>query len=225
MTEHSPPTDRPFEPAPLPPVEPPSAVTIAIAGPQGGDFTPGTTMCAALATGACTGDDPILPPVQPGAAVITGNISQNRTLYADTVYQLRGIVQVTNQATLTIQPGTKITGSPIADVANRVSALIIMRGARLVAEGTRERPIVFTSAAAGGASDPRYPGDWGGLVIVGNAIFHPARLELQTLSGALLLQGQGEEVVAPGASCRSQIGDEYGEKPPHPVRKLEEALS
>ncbi len=35
----------------------------------------------------------------------------------------------------------------------------------------------------------------------------------------------GESVVAPGSSCRSQIGDEYGEKPPHPVRKLAEALA
>jgi hypothetical protein len=124
---------------------------------------------ATLGTTACTGDDPILPPPVTGAAVLTGNISQNRTLYADTVYQLRGIVQVTSGATLTIQPGTRITGSPIADVANRVSALIIMRGARIMAEGTRDRPIVMTSAAAGGAADPRYPGDWGGLVIVGNA--------------------------------------------------------
>jgi FAD/FMN-containing dehydrogenase/Fe-S oxidoreductase len=36
---------------------------------------------------------------------------------------------------------------------------------------------------------------------------------------------EGERVVAPGSSCRSQIGDEYGEKPPHPVRKLADALT
>ncbi|RKD88023.1 FAD-binding and (Fe-S)-binding domain-containing protein [Halopiger aswanensis] len=34
----------------------------------------------------------------------------------------------------------------------------------------------------------------------------------------------GDEVVAPGASCRTQIGDEYETKPPHPIVKLEEAL-
>ncbi|KYH25440.1 lactate utilization protein A [Halalkalicoccus paucihalophilus] len=38
-------------------------------------------------------------------------------------------------------------------------------------------------------------------------------------------ESAGESVVAPGSSCRSQIGDEYGEKPPHPVRKLEAALA
>ncbi|WP_129115489.1 FAD-binding and (Fe-S)-binding domain-containing protein [Halegenticoccus tardaugens] len=36
---------------------------------------------------------------------------------------------------------------------------------------------------------------------------------------------EGEGVVAPGASCRTQIGDEYGEKPPHPIEKLEAALA
>ncbi|WP_152040665.1 FAD-binding and (Fe-S)-binding domain-containing protein [Salinigranum salinum] len=30
----------------------------------------------------------------------------------------------------------------------------------------------------------------------------------------------GETVVAPGASCRSQLGDHEGEEPPHPVEKL-----
>jgi FAD/FMN-containing dehydrogenase/Fe-S oxidoreductase len=35
----------------------------------------------------------------------------------------------------------------------------------------------------------------------------------------------GETVIAPGSSCRSQIGDEYGKKPPHPIRKLAEALT
>ena len=38
-------------------------------------------------------------------------------------------------------------------------------------------------------------------------------------------ESSGESVVAPGSSCRSQIGDEYGEKPPHPIRKLAEALT
>ncbi len=34
----------------------------------------------------------------------------------------------------------------------------------------------------------------------------------------------GDSVVAPGASCRTQIGDEYDEKPPHPIEKVAEAL-
>ncbi|AGB39996.1 FAD-binding and (Fe-S)-binding domain-containing protein [Natronococcus occultus] len=35
----------------------------------------------------------------------------------------------------------------------------------------------------------------------------------------------GDGVVAPGASCRTQIGDEYDEKPPHPIAKLEASLA
>jgi hypothetical protein len=114
-------------------------------------------------------EDSTGPDVEPGAATLSGSITANRTFYADTVYTLQGIVQVMNGATLTIQAGTKITGSPISDVANRVSALVVGRGARIVAEGTADAPIVFTSAAAGGAADPAYPGDWGGLVLVGRA--------------------------------------------------------
>jgi Fe-S oxidoreductase len=33
-------------------------------------------------------------------------------------------------------------------------------------------------------------------------------------------RSDGESVVAPGNSCRSQIGDEYGEKPPHPIEQV-----
>ncbi|MEF8779481.1 MAG: FAD-linked oxidase C-terminal domain-containing protein [Haloferacaceae archaeon] len=45
-----------------------------------------------------------------------------------------------------------------------------------------------------------------------------------------ILRGQirdsdGDTVVATGASCKKQIGDGLGEKPPHPVQKVEEALS
>ncbi|MES3517241.1 MAG: FAD-linked oxidase C-terminal domain-containing protein [Natronomonas sp.] len=36
---------------------------------------------------------------------------------------------------------------------------------------------------------------------------------------------EGETVTAPGASCQTQIGDEYGEKPPHPAKMLRKALA
>lgn len=98
----------------------------------------------------------------PKARTISGNITTSVTLYADTVYTLSGFVKVANGATLTIQPGTKIVGS--LDVPG--SALFILRGARIVANGTAAAPIVMTSARADG---DRAPGDWGGLVVVGNA--------------------------------------------------------
>lgn len=98
-------------------------------------------------------------------ATIEGNITSNRTLSADTVYVLKGFVKVTNGATLTIQPGTRIVG----DTTTFGSSLWITRGARIMADGTAEAPIVLTSQRAPGN---RKPGDWGGLVIVGNGIIN-----------------------------------------------------
>jgi hypothetical protein len=102
---------------------------------------------------------------EPGAreATISADITQNRTLYADTVYQLSGFIKVTNGATLTIQPGTKILGD--YDIPG--SSLFVLRGARIDAQGTAENPIVFTSERPFGQ---RQPGDWGGIIIVGNGI-------------------------------------------------------
>jgi Fe-S oxidoreductase len=39
-------------------------------------------------------------------------------------------------------------------------------------------------------------------------------------------ESPAETVVAPGASCRTQLGDREGaDRPPHPVEKLREALA
>lgn len=98
-------------------------------------------------------------------ATISGSITQNRTLFADTLYTLRGYVRVSNGATLTIQPGTTIQG----DYDVIASSLFIERGAKLIAEGTPQAPIVFTSSRPVGE---RRPGDWGGIVILGNGIIN-----------------------------------------------------
>ncbi|WP_053334092.1 hypothetical protein [Gemmatimonas phototrophica] len=94
--------------------------------------------------------------------VLSGSIPANRTLTPDTNYVLRGFVYVNQGATLTINAGTRIVG----DTTALGSALFVLRGARIVANGTAAAPIVFTSQRSAGN---RAPGDWGGLVIVGNA--------------------------------------------------------
>jgi hypothetical protein len=104
-----------------------------------------------------------LPEEGPREATITTDITSNRTLYADTVYQLSGFIKVANGATLTIEPGTRIVGD--YDIPG--SSLFILRGARIIAEGTPENPIVFTSERPLGQ---RQPGDWGGVIIIGNGI-------------------------------------------------------
>jgi hypothetical protein len=91
-----------------------------------------------------------LPEEGPREATISSDITSNRTLYADTVYQLSGFIKVANGATLTIQPGTKIVGD--YDIPG--SSLFILRGARIMAEGTAENPIVFTSERPVGQRQP-----------------------------------------------------------------------
>ncbi len=92
---------------------------------------------------------------------ISGDVAASRTLTADKIWVLKGNVFVTANATLTIEPGTIIKG----DKATK-GALIITRGAKIMAVGTVEKPIVFTSSIAAGA---RSQGDWGGIILLGNA--------------------------------------------------------
>lgn len=92
--------------------------------------------------------------------VITGVINESVTLPKGK-YTLKGYVFVNNRAVLTIAAGSTI----VSDTVQK-GALIIERNSRLFAEGTATDPIVFTSGKAPGA---RKPGDWGGIVILGNA--------------------------------------------------------
>jgi len=104
------------------------------------------------------GDGPINIPT---STTLTGNINTTTTLTADKVWTLKGYVYVTDGAKLIIQPGTTI----VSDISEK-GALVIERGAQIVAEGTATKPIVFTSGKAVGE---RAPGDWGGIVILGRA--------------------------------------------------------
>jgi hypothetical protein len=91
---------------------------------------------------------------------VTGTISANTTWTANNRYVLTDFVGVASGSTLTIEPGTVIYGG-----GTRAS-LFIQRGAKLMAEGTARRPIVFTSAQRTGNRAQR---DWGSLVVFGAA--------------------------------------------------------
>ncbi|MBA3853750.1 MAG: hypothetical protein C0503_04995 [Gemmatimonas sp.] len=136
----------------------------------------GAALLATAALSACNNDEDPIGPVEPGAAVISADITTNRTLSKDTVYTLQGFIKVTNGATLTIPAGTRIVG----DFETVGSALFVTRGARLVANGTAAEPIVFTSERPVGS---RQAGDWGGLIIIGNAT--------SNRSGTVVLEGTG----------------------------------
>jgi len=93
--------------------------------------------------------------------VIECPVTTNRTLTANKKYLLRGFCNVNAPAVLTIEPGTLIYGEESSK-----GTLIINRGAKIIANGTKNRPIVMTSQKPIGQ---RGPGDWGGLIIAGNA--------------------------------------------------------
>lgn len=90
---------------------------------------------------------------------IQGSITQDTVWRSGSTYLLNGLVFVEGSATLSIEPGTRILGNP-------GSALIVTRDAHLNARGTAEQPIVFTSVKPAGQ---RARGDWGGVVLLGNA--------------------------------------------------------
>ena len=130
-------------------------------------------------------------------ADITDDISASRTLYADTVYTLKGFIHVVNNSTLTIQPGTTIKG----DFNVLGSSLWILRGSKIQAVGTAALPIVFTSSRAVGQ---RQPGDWGGLLIVGNAINNRSAASVEVegsgTDGTAVVGGKNYQVLYSGGT-------------------------
>lgn len=92
---------------------------------------------------------------------VSSDITANTTWSTGQVVLLQNKVYVKNGATLTIQPGVIIRG----DMATQ-GTLIITRGSQIQALGTAANPIVFTSNEAVGF---RAEGDWGGLIILGDA--------------------------------------------------------
>lgn len=92
--------------------------------------------------------------------ILPNIIDYDLYLKNDVTYLLSGNVYVTNNATLTIQEGTVIR----CDAKNEAS-LVVTKGARLLANGTKGFPIVFTS---NNPKKTRKSGDWGGIIIAGS---------------------------------------------------------
>jgi hypothetical protein len=120
-------------------------------------------------------DDNPGPDPNPSGIVVTANISQNTTWETGNVYVLAGRITVLSGITLTIEPGVMIKGQ--AGTGANATALLVARGATLLAEGTSDQPIIFTSVAdeiepgqvESPNLDPDIDGLWGGLIVLGNA--------------------------------------------------------
>lgn len=140
----------------------------------------------ALYLASCEKKNPIDPnPVDPidttdtanKVVIISGDISANMTLTAGKKYLLKGFVYVKSGVTLTIPAGTVIKG----DKATK-GTLVITRGGKIDAQGTVDKPIVFTSNQDAGA---RREADWGGIIILGKAPVNQAGAEAKIEGGLI----------------------------------------
>jgi len=93
-----------------------------------------------------------------GTIYVTDTIKSNTTWTSSNIYMLEGFVFVKTGYTLTIEPGTIVKGD------TGKATLIVQRGAKIMAQGTATKPIVFTSGKPKGQ---RVRGDWGGIVLLG----------------------------------------------------------
>jgi hypothetical protein len=119
-------------------------------------------------------------PVRP-AVNVTADITASTTWTADKEYVLRDRVYVTNGSTLTIEPGTVVRAEPeTTPGAQDPGTLVIARGSKINAQGTKANPIVFTDLSddnvRGFPGSAPYDtlldaqtvvGQWGGVILLG----------------------------------------------------------
>ena len=91
---------------------------------------------------------------------LEGSMTTDMTLDASVIYRLRGSFSV-DAGTLTIPAGTRIIADAEQGAATE-TYIVVKKGAMIDIQGTAEAPVVMTSSS-------QQPGDWGGLVILGDA--------------------------------------------------------
>jgi hypothetical protein len=158
----------------------------------------------------------------PGFTAISGTyggeLTSGATLTCDKTYIIDQKIYVPSGKTLNIAPGTVLKGR-----ANQVvngtedkataTALVIMRGGKINAEGSADCQVVFTAEAD--PMDGTYPiankGMWGGVVVLGKATNN---LTLAA-NGPFVPGGSGKLAVADGLGtiegfATSNTQDQYG---------------
>lgn len=112
------------------------------------------SLCAAAAALALYGGQAQADFIMVGSAT-DNRITTDTRWTRDNVYILGRVMFVTNGATLTIEPGTIVRGLPsdITGFAEEPGTLLISRGGKLIANGTVDAPIIFTTI-----DDPNVPG-------------------------------------------------------------------
>ncbi len=122
-------------------------------------------MALALIMGVC-----LAGTASAGVENITSNITTSDKWTSDNEYHLKDVIFIEPGVTLEIEPGTKIVGYKASELpGSDSSALVVTRGATLIANGTETEPIVFTSSHDTGSWRP-VNSEWGNLTILGDAI-------------------------------------------------------
>lgn len=104
---------------------------------------------------------------------VCGAITTSTTWTKNNIYKVNCVTYVQPGATLTVEPGTVVEAKGRVDLQPAV-AIIVHRGARIVAEGTAEEPITFTTQENidhywTPARADLARGMWSGVVILGRA--------------------------------------------------------
>ncbi len=126
------------------------------------------TILGLVAAGACGESNSTSPDAAPDGDTsnsrtvrLNDNITSDTTWTTDKTYIIPRSKQLFVQpgVTLVIQRGTVIKGE-------EGSVLVITRGAKIIADGTAEKPILLTTAQPDGQKTRGY---WGGLLVLGAA--------------------------------------------------------
>ncbi len=97
--------------------------------------------------------------------IVSGRINRSITLTADNEYLMDGVISVEDNSTITIEPGTVIYMKTFD--TEKTSRFVITQGSKVIAEGTKDSPIVFTSDRVINNTAARE--DWGGVYLYGRA--------------------------------------------------------
>ena len=177
-----------------------------LTAPSGTDNFGATT--STLLTGTCPSSPFISDAATLGGntlCAITGPITSNLTLTTDVMYRLSGLVDVGKDmggngqktggvsATLTIPAGVTLAQKSPDDY------LVVQRGSKIIANGTRSKPIRFTAASAvdGSLTNPdSATGLWGGIVILGKAPINKcAAADLNTVDCERVVEGSTTAIM------------------------------
>lgn len=129
----------------------------------------------AFLTISCDENEPGPTEADETEVLVLTNISEDTTWETGKIYTLGSRISVLSGVTLTIEPGVIIKGE--AGSGANATALVIARGAKIMAEGTASEPIIFTSIAdeiepgdiASPNLDATLNGLWGGVIVLGYA--------------------------------------------------------